>query len=224
LDTIKKQHHVLGQLVARLEKGISMNGYTLLARKITLGRFREEQNFELLYRNEKREDYLLRAKVFHGRPPDYFPWVELFDIKEPLCAGSTRTCYFDSSLEDAILRMFSEYLGPGARLFVEYYTDRETREQLQMDLPAVLSRLGYKMFKLGFTWFKDWYFPEGYLEGNQKLQAEKPLDTRAKKRHTRIIIDEIECFSSRAKKMPTRTAHIERALERREAIISMLDN
>ncbi|MHA1209321.1 MAG: DUF1122 family protein [Candidatus Freyarchaeota archaeon] len=33
--------------------------------------------------------------------------------------------------------------------------------------------LGYKLFQLGFTWFKDWYFAEGFWEGGVKLQGEK---------------------------------------------------
>jgi len=34
------------------------------------------------------------------------------------------------------------------------------------------------MWESGFRWFKDWYFPEGGLEGGQKLQANKPMDER----------------------------------------------
>ena len=212
---------MLENLIGSLEKGISVNSHMIHAHKITLGRFREEQNIELHYRIEKSEGYLLYAKVFHGRPPEYYPWVELFDIKEPLTFGATQISYFDSPFEDPILRIFSESLGPGARLFVEYYTDTETRKQLQMGFPVVLSRLGYKMFKLGFTWFKDWYFPEGYMEGNQKLQGEKPVNVEARKRHIRTTLDEIERFAQKHKQLDTGLDYTRRALTRGEAIISM---
>ncbi len=32
------------------------------------------------------------------------------------------------------------------------------------------------MWKSGCTWFKDWYFAEGFWEGDVKLQGNKPLN------------------------------------------------
>lgn len=185
---------MLGTLIRTLERGISVNGYTISSHKVFPGRFREEQNVEIYYRVHNKESFLLNAKVFHGRLPDYHPWVELFDIEKILSLDGTHLSYFESSLETILLQEFSETLGPGAKLFVEYYSDIETKKELQTGIPVVLSRLGYKMFNLGFTWFKDWYFPEGYMEGNQKLQGEKPINAATREKHVRNIMEDIDQF------------------------------
>jgi hypothetical protein len=211
---------MLSSLIQSLEKGVTVNDHAVNAHKIAPGRFREEQNIELHYRVYNKERFLLNAKVFHGRRPEYSPWVELFDIEKKLDLDTTQLSYFESPFEDLILRIFSENHGPGAKLFVEYYNDTETRRELAMGFPAVLSRLGYRMFNLGFTWFKDWYFPEGYLEGNQKLQGEKPDTSESRERQTKIIIDEIEKFLIEIKQSNTDSGLIQHALERAAAIIS----
>lgn len=59
-------------------------------------------------------------------------------------------------------------------MFVEYEWDHVTIRELEFGIPPALSRLGYKLLVRGFTWFKDWYYPEGFMEGGRKLQAEKP--------------------------------------------------
>jgi hypothetical protein len=215
---------MLNTLIESLEKGISMNNYTVNAHKITPGRFREEQNIELHYRTNNKEGFLLYAKIFHGRPPDYLPWVELFDINDNINVSATQSSYFNSSLENLVLRTFSETLGSGARLFVEYYNDTETREELQMGFPVVLSRLGFEMFRLGFTWFKDWYFPEGYMEGNQKLQGEKAVNTEAREKHTRNIIDELKNFANEATQTNAATNFTQHAFMRSAKIISMVNS
>jgi hypothetical protein len=63
-----------------------------------------------------------------------------------------------------------------------------------MSVPPVLTRLGYRLFLLGFTWFKDWYFSSRGHEGGQKLQGEKPLDDSARRRHLDRIKSEAELF------------------------------
>lgn len=189
---------MLEDLILSLKRGIRVNGCAIRASRILRGRFREEHNIELYYLTERSEGHLLNAKVFSGRPPEYSPWVELFDIREDLTINATEKGYFDSPFEDIVLGVFAKNLGPGSSLFVEYGSDDETHEQLQMGVPVALSRLGNKMLRLGFTWFKDWYFPEGYLEGNQKLQGEKPLDATARERHLTAIRQEVEDFAERS--------------------------
>jgi len=210
---------MLENLLDDLQEGISRDGYTIYARKISQGRFREELNFELHYRYDMHEALLLNAKIFLGRAPDYLPWAELFGIEETLKTDPGHETYFGSTLEGLVLDIFSKDLGPGTSLFVEYYADGETREELHLDLPVVLTRLGHKMWELGFTWFKDWYFPEGYLEGNQKLQGQKPIDRLAEKRHIQAACNEVENFTRQIREFETHSAHIARALERSDSIL-----
>ncbi len=213
---------MIEHLIDNLQRGITKNGHILSAQNIGQGRFREELNFELHYHNDNRDNYLLYAKIFQGRPPDYLPWVELFDIEASLNTESGSESYYGSTLEDLVLSVFSDHLGAGASLFVEYYADHETRKQLQLGLPVVLTRLGSKMWHLGFTWFKDWYFPEGYLEGNQKLQGEKPINGQAEKRHNEAMLHEIESFAGRIGKSQAHASHIATALARRDGILAAM--
>jgi hypothetical protein len=66
--------------------------------------------------------------------------------------------YYDSTVEEALLSTLSEALGPGCKIFVKYHSDKETCSDLAMSVPPVMTRLGYRLFLLGFAWFKDWYF------------------------------------------------------------------
>jgi hypothetical protein len=215
---------MLERVINALTAGVDVNGYSIYAQRIVKGRFREEQNMELHYGNRVQGSYLLYAKVFHGRPPEYSPWLELFNINQTLCVDGLEVSYFDSQFEDRILQIFSENLGPGTKMFVEYCNDLETKNQLEIGFPVVLSRLGNKMFKCGFTWFKDWYFPEGYLEGNQKLQGEKPLNGDARNRHLQMITDEIVGFTQRPVLPNANHEYNRRALARTSEILSILED
>ncbi|UCF69694.1 MAG: DUF1122 family protein [candidate division WOR-3 bacterium] len=177
-------------MVESLRSGISVNGYSIYIHRMIPGRFREEQNAELHCRTKTGRAYIGNAKIFFGRPPDYSPWIELFNINASIGIENRIVDYFGSRFEEGILDAFSTSLNAGAKLFIEYYTDKETMLLLQRGFPIVLSRLGFEMLTRGFTWFKDWYFPEGFMEGGWKLQGEKPISNEARKRHMKLIMEE----------------------------------
>lgn len=90
---------------------------------------------------------------------------------------------------------------------------------LQSGFPPATTRLGFKLFENGFTWFKDWYFPEGFMEGGQKLQGEKTSDMESKNRQLIQILKEIKSFLE--KTHLSREHHHERnALERAKKILA----
>jgi len=213
---------MLEKAVESLKTGIHVDRHTIYIYKTFKGRFREEQDFEIHVRNNGAETHLLYAKVFHGRPPEYSPWVELYEINERIRLGGRTTSYFDSPFEESILKLFADSLAAGAKMFVEYYNDGETKAQLETGMPVVISRLGHKMFKLGFTWFKDWYYPEGYMEGNQKLQGEKPLNSNVRKRHALSISKELASFSQILARVDTTRIHLKRATARMREISKLL--
>jgi hypothetical protein len=210
----------LRQAITELVNGIRLNDCVLYIHKTIKGRFREEQNLEIHVRNHQNDIYLLYAKVFYGRPPSYAPWVELFDIEDRMSLNGQMTSYFGSDIEDMALRHLTVSLEPGARIFVEYYNDCETRYQLEMGFPPALSRLGNKMYQHGCTWFKDWYFPEGFMEGNQKLQGEKPFNAQARERHMRAIFDDALHFVQESRMRDKSDEYTRRALARADAIVS----
>jgi len=181
-------------LVEELAQGIAVDGLTVYAKTITVGRFIEESNVHIYVRSAGNEAYLMMAKIFRGRKPHYLPWVELFSIGTPLHVGGYTLYYFDSSIEDCLLTFFGNFLDPAGRIFIEYVSDEETFLALQSGVPPALTRLGSKLLRHGFTWFKDWYFAEGMMEGGPKLQGEKPPDNITKNLQIKRIREETELF------------------------------
>lgn len=149
---------------------------------------------DIYIKKDKNEAFILNAKIFNGRKPYYLPWVELFNIENQLNIDGDTQYYFNSPYEKQLIKLFSNFLDPAGRIFVEYYTDPETLYGLESGFPPAITRLGYIMFENDFTWFKDWYFPEGFMEGGQKLQGEKTHDNKSKKRQITERINEIESF------------------------------
>lgn len=88
-------------------------------------------------------------------------------------------------------------------------------------MPPPVSRLGYKLFKLGFTWFKDWYFAEGFWEGRQKLQGEKPNDESRIRQFKQIYI-EVEAFLEKEQSLGEHEWYAVRAVVRAKNIINQL--
>jgi len=184
---------MLKKAVRQVSQGIEIDSLLVYARETGGGRFEEEVDLELFMRKGDRERYLLHAKVYYGRKPHYTPWVGLSHISDHIDPDNGIQ-YFCSKIEDRLLELLATALGPGQKIHIEYQADRETSFGLRYDFPAPVTRLGHKMLNLGFTWFKDWYFPEGGKEGGQKLQGEKPLDSKAEGRHLRAIKKEISSF------------------------------
>lgn len=125
--------------------------------KVEVGRFVEEENIVLEFCGKK----ILYLKAFYGRKPYWKEWVELFHIQPE---------FFESELEDKIYSIVSKYF---RRIFVEYYEDKKTLFELKMGKLPEETRLGSKLKKLGYSYLRDWYYPEGWMEGGYKLQGEK---------------------------------------------------
>ena len=50
---------------------------------------------------------------------------------------------------------------------------KQTLEELKSGKPAEETRLGSKLKALGYKYFRDWYYPVGWMEGGYMLQAER---------------------------------------------------
>ncbi len=159
------------------------------------------------------EETVLYLLVFLGRGEFYRAWIEVFGAKRELHLGRGSLVFPGSELEARVLDAVSASLGPGERLFIEYLYDEETMRALELGVPAPATRLGYELFIRGFRWFKDWYFPEGFMEGGPKLQAEKPLGKRHEERLLAETRKELEEFirAWRGSRDPVITGALERA-------------
>ncbi|MEM1526804.1 MAG: DUF1122 family protein [Ignisphaera sp.] len=172
------------------------------------GRFPEEKNIEvrLVYKDKQRR--LLIIKVFYGRPPYYRRWIEVFSINRELNLNNKIFKFVDSEFEEKLINCLASFLEGGERLFIDYMYDYETRKALELGVPPPLTRLGYILLKNGFTWFKDWYYPEGFMEGNPKLQAEKPVDENSRRKHLEEICREIKESMDRIKGLASLTEYL----------------
>jgi hypothetical protein len=183
---------MLEELLSRLEKGMQVGEGFVYSQSVRACGPSGIMSLDLRLRKEGRDEHLLCLAIFPGRKPRLPPWIELFCLPGGSSASSAEESYYGSALEDSLLTALCSALGPGGRIFVEYQRDCETACSLVLGVPPALTRLGSKLLRLGFTWFKDWYFSEGGREGGQKLQAEKPLHEEARK-------DQMERLMSQAR-------------------------
>lgn len=209
---------VLKKAVQTLLDDININDLTMHAKKFGRGRFKEETNLNVYLKRDTQEKQLLNIKIYYGLKPYYRPWVEFSNITNIIKLGKTIK-YFDSIIEDNLLKLFSNYLRSGEKIYVEYNNDIETSFGLTYDFPPPITRLGYKLFNLGFTWFKDWYFPEGGYEGGQKLQGEKPLNEKSKYKHLKNISFDVQTFLNEIEKYNKNKEYVIRAKKRGENIL-----
>lgn len=205
-----------------LVKGFRIGNFEIYAGRITRGRFIEEKNFVLCLRKGVAEDYLLTIKFFSGRRPYYKSWAELFSINNRINLEGEALDYVDSAFEENILRLSSSLIEPGGAIFVEYHEDAETASGLMSGYPMPVTRLGYKLFRLDFTWFKDWYFPEGLMEGGRKLQGEKPLNNEIRMSQLRKMRDEINTFLRHLESSKENTRYEENAANRAREVLQMI--
>jgi hypothetical protein len=201
-------------LIKTLQSGLTFNSMKTVAERLPRARFREEVNLDLYIQSQVERKHLMFVKLFKGRPPHYKPWIELFDIQPEINLKPAAISYFNSSLEKQILTIFSNALLPGQNLFVEYYRDTETLYQLQRDIPFPATRLGFILYNLGYFWSKDWYFPEGFMEGEQKLQVEKPLNRESEIRQKQLINKSLKQFLSNQVFIHSQDIFIKQARER----------
>lgn len=192
---------MLGELKQKLERGIEVENRNLRLSKISEGRFKEEENFAL-HLDEKP---LFLCKIFYGRKPYYKEWAELFNFMDK--------SYFGSCAEEKLISLFYKFLDPGAKIFLEYENDHETFEELEKGIPEVLSRMGFLLFKNNFIHIKNFYFPEGFMEGGRKLKGEKPLNEKNYLKEREKISEEVSFFFFKNKNFKPETEIYRRARE-----------
>ena len=208
----------LGALVSRLD-GLRLGEHRLSLERLGRGGIRETIQLRLVVRDGD-EETVLYLLVFLGRGEFYRAWIEVFGARRELRLGKDSLVFPGSQLEVLVLDAVSGSLGPGERLFIEYLYDEETMRALELGVPAPATRLGYELFARGFRWFRDWYFPEGFMEGGPKLQAEKPLDKKHEERllaeARRELVEFIEAWRGSSDPI------IARALGRAQQLLAVL--
>ena len=120
------------------------------------GRFVEESNFELYI-----DDRLVAVgKIFAGRPPYWGPWAEFYLLTGP-----------STEAEEAFRAIASE-LGWRGHIMVYYSNHPDIFKAVEAGVDVRETWLGRLMESVGCRPTKVWYFPEGGLEGDVKIQCE----------------------------------------------------
>jgi hypothetical protein len=204
------------EALSRIEDGLRVGSLSVFIGEDSKGRFREERNYRIHVKRGRSESYLLTVKAFFGREPHYLPWIEFYAINPNIDLDGGTLVYFGSTVEETLLSTFSHALPPGGKIFIEYVHDDKTRCELERGTPPPLTRMGFLLLKLGFTWLRDWYIPEGFWEGEPKLQGEKPLTESYRRRHIVEIVKEVTAFS---KLHPCKSERLQFILEFAERIL-----
>lgn len=175
-------------------EGKRLGGYRFHIQGIRRGRSRRETNFEIyLVDNDgnRTKTPVIIGLYNEGDGKWVRPWMEI-DYRP------TKRIE-EEGLESGLFKILSGLLPPGGILMVRYLDHKLTKEGLAIGIPPAATPLGYLLWEAGFCWFKDWYFPEGWKEGEPKLQGTKPLNEKIKKLRVKETIREIKDFIGRTK-------------------------
>jgi hypothetical protein len=182
--------------------GLATSGGRLRVADRKRGRFPEEEDAVLCLDNRR----VAHVKHFRGRASARVnPWIEASLV------GA------DEALAAELVRALAELLPPGGYVMVGYGDD-ETERALKRRFPPVATPLGKALYDAGATWFKDWYYPEGWLEGGMKLQANKPLSAAARQAHVEELRAELEEWLARVERSDDEL--VVRARRRAEAVLA----
>jgi hypothetical protein len=168
------------------------------------GRFPEERDAVLAAGSDDRP--VGHVKHFGGRASaSVRPWIEALLVRD------------DEGFLDELVAALAELLPAGSHLMVAYGDD-ETERGLKRRFPPVATPVGKALFDAGCTWFKDWYYPEGWLEGGFKLQGNKPQSDPARRERLAELRAELEAWLAE-----TADANDEDATRARERAARILD-
>lgn len=198
--------------------GAAVPGGTL---RVLLGPKIVGKRYFRLQRDEGGRRLRFVEALYNDGPYPGHNWVEIYDLDLPEALRSEE--HFAPGLEP-YLRPVADAIPAGGHLMAEYekLDWHTTQRGLLAGIPPIATPLGALLFALGVgDSFKDWYFPEGGMEGSRKLQGNKAysLDQRVEMHRKRA--DELRRFLSAAPQGP---AEIDgRARKTAEAVLAELE-
>jgi hypothetical protein len=127
--------------------------------------------------------YPLAVGLFHRGVFPAYNWVELVRYLG-------RAPGAPPIEEVRLFRLLGGLVPAGGSIMVEYESPglEETAAILALGYPPPCTPLGYALLAAGCLSFRDWYIPEGGLEGPRKLQGFKPLDEGTRQRRAEELL------------------------------------
>jgi hypothetical protein len=129
-------------------------------------------------------------------------WIEIYDLERPPSLAGIDD--FAPGLEP-FLRPLAAAIPPGGHLMAEYekLDWHTTQRGLLAGIPAPATPMGALFFDLGVgDSFKDWYFPEGGMEGNRKLQGNRAYSAEQRTQMHARRAQELRAFLSGPRHAP----------------------
>ncbi len=186
---------MFNELIENFSTGIFVDNGMIFCRKSSFARSETERRFTVLFKSDFFHINILDVVLFKGLKPWYRPWIEItYPYSLKMNKNQMVFSFFNSKIEKKIIGLCCQHLPSAGKIFVSYDQDMETAKGLMLNIPPPLTRLGFLLLAGGCTWFKDWYFPEGGMEGGQKLQGEKPLDQKNKERQMQEMRKQIMSY------------------------------
>ncbi|MDQ7030169.1 MAG: DUF1122 family protein [Ardenticatenia bacterium] len=171
--------------------------------------FAEQRWFELTLEDahgRQAREPLFVGLFSAGRPADHIAgWVDgtLYD------RISWAPQEEHVTVAEEVLHRVSALLGrlvpPGGRLWLAYETferpgplHTRTERELTQGVPPAITPVGVLLVAAGcWAGIRDWYIPEGGMEGPRKLQGNKPLNTAHAETRRRQLLKDVETFLQR---------------------------
>ncbi len=172
-----------------------VGSYQIKIKELSKGRFVEEANFKIYVKNAKEElsqNPIMHGKYFSGRGNFYRPWIEAYFVVTIKFESHKETLPY--KVLELLFKEVSSLIPAGGKLMIPYIDHETTDAALRHGVPPVTTEIGYLMWRAGYTWFKDWYFSEGALEGDVKLQGNKPFDEKHRTKNLHEIYREVSAF------------------------------
>ncbi len=215
----------------RLEEALGdkrLDGYTLELRDFKKGRTERETYFNIFLGREGTLSLgpVIQGLFFIGRGDYIKAWVEFrYDPRVEFPDGKVMDLE-ENGLTGTLFSLLGDLIPPGGSMMVIYGAESHplsanTEKGLKRSFPPAVTPLGYYLWKNDFRWFKDWYFPEGWMEGGMKLQATHPLDEDIRAEREAKTVRELDDFVERLRGRDLSPLE-EDALARAEEILSSL--
>lgn len=134
--------------------------------------------------------------ILHGRTNPgtswRHPWLEARFV--PWLGGDPEGEGLAMGDQEAFFEALGEALLPGAYVMLSCDGHPASLRALTVDVPPACTALGFLLWRAGARWFKVWYYPEGWREGNEKVQGNLPVGEEHEATRTRERLAEVDAF------------------------------
>ncbi|MBN2027328.1 MAG: DUF1122 family protein [Actinobacteria bacterium] len=189
--------------------GRELDGYSLEPRDFKRGRTDRESYFNLFLVRDGTFSLgpIAQGLFFIGRGDYIKAWIEFRYVPRAEFPDGTAVDLEEEGLTHELFSLLGEMIPAGGSMMVIYGAEphplpSDTEKGLKRAFPPAATPLGYYLWSIGLRWFKDWYFPEGWMEGGMKLQATRPLNEDVRAQREAKARGELEAFVEKMKGKP----------------------